>query len=134
MEYFNTYGGNPVSCAAGLAVLNVIEKEELQKLALQTGKKLIEGLEKLMSKYPIIGDVRGLGLFIGVELVNDRKTKKPAAAEATKIINLMKDKGIFISTDGPLNNILKIKPPLVFNKDNAKKLLNTLDQILKNLN
>ena len=134
MEYFNTFGGNPVSCAAGLAVLDVIEKEGLQKHALKTGNQLIKDLKKLMKKYPIIGDVRGLGLFIGVELVRDRNTKEPAALEAKQIINQMKEAGVFISTDGPLHNVLKIKPPMVFNSDNAKTLVNTLDRILKKIN
>jgi 4-aminobutyrate aminotransferase-like enzyme len=130
MEYFNTFGGNPVSCAAGLAVLDVIEKENLQKHALKVGNQLLKDLKKLMKKYPIIGDVRGLGLFIGVELVKDRKTKEPAAQEANQIINQMKEAGILISTDGPLHNVLKIKPPMVFNSENAKTLAESLDCIL----
>ncbi|MBN1406275.1 MAG: aminotransferase class III-fold pyridoxal phosphate-dependent enzyme [Calditrichaceae bacterium] len=130
MEYFNTFGGNPVSCAAGLAVLDVIEKENLQKHALKTGNQLLKDLKKLMKKHPIIGDVRGLGLFIGVELIKDRKSKEPAADEASQIINKMKDAGILISTDGPLHNVLKIKPPMVFTSDNAKTLVETLDNIL----
>ena len=133
MEYFNTFGGNPVSCAAGLAVLDVIEKEQLQKHALKIGKQLLKDLKKLMKKHPIIGDVRGLGLFIGVELVKDRKTKEPAADEAELVVNQMKEAGILISTDGPLHNVLKIKPPMVFNSENAKTLVNTLDIILNKL-
>lgn len=133
MEYFNTFGGNPVSCAAGLAVLDIIEKENLQKHALKTGNQLLKDLKKLMMKYSIIGDVRGLGLFIGVELVKDTKTKDPAADEANQIINQMKDAGVLISTDGPLHNVLKIKPPMVFNSENAKSLVDTLDTVLNKL-
>ena len=134
MEYFNTFGGNPVSCAAGLAVLHVIQKEALQKHAMKIGNQLLKELRKLMQKHPIIGDVRGLGLFIGVELVKDRKTKVPATDEANRIINQMKDAGILISTDGPLHNVLKIKPPMVFNSDNAETLVKTLNLVLKSIN
>ncbi len=134
MEYFNTFGGNPVSCAAGLAVLDVIEKEKLKKHALKIGNQLLKALKKLMKKHSIIGDVRGLGLFIGVELVKNPASKEPATLEAKQVINQMKEAGILISTDGPLNNVLKIKPPMVFTKDNAKTLVDTLDRILKNIN
>ncbi len=130
MEYFNTYGGNPVSCAVGMAVLDVIEEESLQENALKVGDRLKKGLEKLMEKHQIIGDVRGLGLFIGVELVLDRETLIPAVKQASYIIERMKEEGILISIDGPLHNVLKIKPPLVFTKANADFLVDTLDEIL----
>lgn len=130
MEYFNTFGGNPVSCAIGLAVLDVIETEQLQANALRVGQRLKAGLEQLMAKYPLIGDVRGLGLFIGIELVLDRATLAPAAAQAGYIIERMKEHGILISTDGPLHNVLKIKPPLVFSEENADFFVSTLDKIL----
>jgi 4-aminobutyrate aminotransferase-like enzyme len=130
MEYFNTFGGNPVSCAVGLAVLDVITEEKLQENALQVGARLQAGLKQLMSKYPLIGDVRGLGLFIGFELVLDRETLAPAAAHASYIAERMKEWGILVSTDGPLHNVLKIKPPLVFSADNADFFVSTLDKIL----
>jgi 4-aminobutyrate aminotransferase-like enzyme len=130
MEYFNTFGGNPVSCAIGLAVLDVIETEQLQANALNVGQRLKAGLEQLMAKYPLIGDVRGLGLFVGVELVLDRATLTPAAAQASYIVERMKEHGILISTDGPLHNVLKIKPPLVFSEENADFFVSTLDKIL----
>lgn len=130
MEYFNTFGGNPVSCAIGLAVLDVIADEGLQMRALRVGEHLLAGLRELMAKHPIIGDVRGMGLFIGVELVLDRETLAPAAAQATYIVNRMRDRGILMSTDGPLHNVLKIKPPLVFSEQNADFLVATLDEIL----
>jgi 4-aminobutyrate aminotransferase-like enzyme/Ser/Thr protein kinase RdoA (MazF antagonist) len=130
MEYFNTFGGNPVSCAIGLAVLDVIEEEQLQDNAQTVGSLLLEGLQSLKQKYPIVGDVRGLGLFIGIELVTDRKLLTPAAEQAGYIAERMKQQGILISTDGPLHNVLKIKPPMCFSGDNAEQFLSTLDLIL----
>jgi 4-aminobutyrate aminotransferase-like enzyme/Ser/Thr protein kinase RdoA (MazF antagonist) len=130
MEYFNTFGGNPVSCAVGTAVLEVIEEEGLQENALRVGDYLMQGLKDLMGSYALIGDVRGLGLFIGVELVRDRKTLEPAAEEARYIIERMKEEGILLSIDGPLHNVLKLKPPLVFTRDDADFLIRALDYIL----
>ena len=130
MEYFNTFGGNPVSCAIGMAVLDVIENEDLQKNAYQVGNRLLNGLQGLMENYPLIGDVRGLGLYVGVELVTDRRTLEPAAAHADYIINRMKDHGILISTDGPLYNVLKMKPPIVFTEKNADEVVQALDKVL----
>ncbi len=131
MEYFNTFGGNPVSCAIGLAVLDVIEAERLQENALRVGAHLMNGLRGLMEQQPLIGDVRGLGLFIGIELVRDRATLEPAPEQAAYIANRMKERGILLSTDGPLHNVLKIKPPLVFTVANADFLVETLDQVLQ---
>ncbi len=130
MEYFNTFGGNPVSCAVGLAVFDVIEDEQLQSNALAVGELLLDGLKALQSKYPLIGDVRGLGLFIGVELVTDQKFKTPADKQASYIAERMKQVGILISTDGPLHNVLKIKPPMCFNMKNSEKLISSLNSIL----
>ncbi len=130
MEYFNTFGGNPVSCAVGLAVLDVVKDENLQENALKVGAHMKAGLERLMAKYPLIGDVRGFGLFIGIELVLDRETLTPAAAQASYIVERMKEHGILLSIDGPLHNVLKIKPPLVFSEPNADFLVNTLDKIM----
>lgn len=130
MEYFNTFGGNPVSCAVGLAVLDVIKEEGLQANALEVGDYLKAGLKELKSKHPIIGDVRGLGLIIGVELVLDRETLSPAPDQAAYIIERMKERGILLSTEGPLHNVIKIKPPIVFSKSNSDTLLSTLDMVL----
>ncbi|GAC1616624.1 MAG: aminotransferase class III-fold pyridoxal phosphate-dependent enzyme [Ktedonobacteraceae bacterium] len=130
MEYFNTFGGNPVSCAIGLAVLDVIAEEQLQTNALRVGKHLMDELRGLMEKHSLIGDVRGRGLFVGIELVLDRETLEPAAAQASYIANRMRERGILLSTDGPLHNVLKIKPPLVFTVENADFLVATLDKIL----
>jgi 4-aminobutyrate aminotransferase-like enzyme/Ser/Thr protein kinase RdoA (MazF antagonist) len=131
MEYFNTFGGNPVSCATGLAVLDVIAEERLQDHALRVGNYLMNGLRELMNSHALIGDVRGLGLFIGIELVLDRQTRSPAAEQASYLVNRLKDHGVLISADGPLHNVLKIKPPLVFTEANADYLLVTLDRILR---
>ena len=131
MEYFNTFGGNPVSCAAGLAVMDVIRDDELQQNALEVGKYLKQGLRELQSRHSLIGDVRGLGLFLGIELVRDRQTLEPAGSEATNIVERMKERGILLSTDGPLHNVIKIKPPLVFSRTDADVLLSGLDLVLK---
>ncbi len=131
MEYFNTFGGNPVSCAIGLAVLEVIAEEGLQAHALTVGNYLLAGLSRLMERHPIIGDVRGLGLFIGLELVLNRQTLAPAGEQAGYIANRMRDYSILMSTDGPFHNVLKIKPPLVFNQADADFLLSTLAKILQ---
>lgn len=130
MEYFNTFGGNPVSCAIGMAVLDVIEQEDLQASALQVGLHLLHELRALTNRQPLIGDVRGLGLFMGIELVRDRQMLTPAPEQAAYIANRMRDHGILLSTDGPFHNVLKIKPPLVFTRHNADELVSTLDTIL----
>ncbi len=129
MEYFNSYGGNPVSCAIGEAVLNVIEDEGLQENAEIVGSYLIEELFKLQSKYTFIGQIRGQGLFIGIELISNTDTLKPNKTLAAKIVNQMKDAGILISIDGPGHNVLKIKPPMVFNLENANELVINLKTI-----
>jgi 4-aminobutyrate aminotransferase-like enzyme/Ser/Thr protein kinase RdoA (MazF antagonist) len=131
MEYFNTFGGNPVSCAIGLEVLKVIREEGLQQNAKTVGNYLKAGLRNLMDQFPIVGDVRGPGLFIGFELVKDRVAKTPATEQAAYFANRMRDKGILMSTDGPFNNVLKIKPPLVFSSANADFLLDAIRSVLR---
>ena len=131
MEYFNTYGGNPVSCAVGAAVMDVIEEEGLQHHALQVGSELKAGLEGLKERHALVGDVRGLGLFLGIELVRDRVTLEPAADEASYVVERMKRRGILLSTDGPLHNVIKIKPPLAFSSDAAQLLVAGLDVVLR---
>ncbi len=130
MEYFNSFGGNPVSCAVGHAVLKVIEEEELQQNAKEVGDYLKSMLNELKEKHSIIGDVRGHGLFLGEELVRDLDSLEPAGNEAEQIVNSMKEKGILISTDGPDHNVLKIKPPMIFTRENALFLTETLNEIL----
>ncbi|ELV7524650.1 aminotransferase class III-fold pyridoxal phosphate-dependent enzyme [Flavobacterium psychrophilum] len=133
LEYFNTFGGNPVSMAAGLAVLNVIQEEEMQAHAKEVGNYLIDGLNTLMQKHTIISDVRGHGLFIGAEMVKDRTTMEPAITEIDIVVEKMKEKGYLLSTDGPLHNVLKIKPPMPFSKQNATEMVQLLDVILSEL-
>lgn len=131
IEYFNTYGGNPVSCAIANEVMNVIERENLQKNALIVGNYLISELRKLAHRWQIIGDVRGAGLFVGIELVQDRITRTPATEEARYVVASMRDKKVLISSDGPDDNILKLKPPMVFNIENANHLIYLLDEVLQ---
>jgi 4-aminobutyrate aminotransferase-like enzyme len=130
MEYFNTFGGNPVSCAVGLAVLDVLEEEKLQLNAFEVGRLLRTRLERLKDRHPLIGDVRGRGLFIGIELVLDRLTLEPAAAEAAYVAERMKDKGVLISPEGPRHNVLKIRPLLVIEKADVDRLIDSPDQVL----
>jgi 4-aminobutyrate aminotransferase-like enzyme len=112
MEYFNTFGGNPVSCAVGLAVLDVIRDERLQENALETGGYFLTQLRSLAARRPIIGDVRGRGLFLGFELVRDAD-------------------GVLLSTDGPHHNVIKIKPPLVFSPADVDFVVDRLDVVLR---
>ncbi|MEZ4659825.1 MAG: aminotransferase class III-fold pyridoxal phosphate-dependent enzyme [Caldilineaceae bacterium] len=131
MEYFNTFGGNPVSCAIGLAVLDVIEREGLQQNALEVGSYLLAQLEPLKEKYALVGDVRGRGLFIGIELVLDRVTLEPAPRHASYVVERAKELGLLLSTDGPLHNVIKFKPPIVFDKSNADFMVRVLDEVLQ---
>lgn len=130
MEYFNTFAGNPVSCAAGLAVLDVIRDEELQQNALEVGEYLKVKLDELRNKHELIGDVRGLGLFAGIELVRDRGTLEPADTEANQVVELMKTRGVLLSTDGPFHNVIKLKPPMIFSRRDADCLVSNLDSVL----
>ncbi|MCL4115894.1 UNVERIFIED_CONTAM: hypothetical protein GTU68_053517 [Idotea baltica] len=131
MEYFNTFGGNPVSCAIGLEVLRVIEEEDLQNNAAEVGSYLKEELEELQREFQIIGDVRGAGLFLGFELVRDRDSLEPADLEASYLANRMRGRGILMSTDGPYHNVIKIKPPMVFSKPNVDFLVENLRSVLR---
>jgi len=130
MEYFNTFGGNPVSCAIGLAVLEVIENEGLQQHARELGEQFLEGFQEMKSRHRLIGDVRGLGLFLGVELVRDHDTLEAADTEASAVINATRDLGFLLATDGPLHNVLKIKPPMVLTSDDVAATLEGVDEAL----
>lgn len=129
MEFFNTFGGNPVSSAIGREVLKVVQEENLQDNALQIGNYLSQGLKELQQKYPVIGDVRGPGLFLGFELIANPDTLVPAAAQASFLANRMRQRGVLMSTDGPDHNVIKIKPPMCFNQTNADFLLDNLDVV-----
>lgn len=129
MEYFNTFGGNPVSCAIGKEVLSVIKDEKLQQNALEVGTYLIDELKLLQKEFAIIGDVRGKGLFLGFELVDENKT--PLTKKVKYLANRMKELGVLMSIDGKDNNVLKIKPPLVFSRDNANELIFRLKTVFQ---
>ena len=129
MEYFNTFGGNPVSAAIGLAVLDVVKEEKLQENAYEIGEFLKSELRLLQKQFPLIGDVRGEGLFLGFELVEDGKI--PATDKTAYLANRMSAHGILISVDGPQNNVIKIKPPMCFNQQNALDLMRYLTKIIK---
>jgi 4-aminobutyrate aminotransferase-like enzyme len=127
-RYFNTFGGNPVSCSAGMAVLDVMERENLQQNARDVGEHLSEGLRAVAARHPVVANVRGAGLFVGVEI--DAGNDAASAALTTEIVNGMREKRILLSATGPRANVLKIRPPLVFSKHNADQLVETLDQVL----
>ncbi len=129
-ELFSTFGGNPVACAAALAVLAVIEDEGLTQHAAEVGGYVRDGLLALQRRHPVIGDVRGAGLLLGAELVEDAATRAPAAGRAGQVAEAMRDRGILLGTTGPAGNVLKIRPPLVFQRDQADLLLETLDGVL----
>ena len=131
MEWFSSTGGNPVSCAIGNAVLDVIEEEELLKKAEKLGRYFMAGLEKLQQKYPVIGDVRGRGLFIGVDFVSDSETLQANAEEASRVVIEMRDRGVLLSIDGPLHNVIKIKPPMVLTKQDIDMTLDLLNDVLR---
>jgi 4-aminobutyrate aminotransferase-like enzyme len=133
MEYFSTFGGNTVSCAVGLAVLDVMRDERLQEHALRVGEHLLNGLRPFVDRYSLVGDVRGSGLFLGIELVRDRHTLEPAATEATMIVNQMREDGILLGTDGPYHNVIKIRPPMPFDQADADRLVDALAQCLEGL-
>jgi 4-aminobutyrate aminotransferase-like enzyme/Ser/Thr protein kinase RdoA (MazF antagonist) len=130
MEYFNTFGGNPVSMAAGLAVLDVLAEEGLQQHALEVGAQLMTMLRPFTERHALVGDVRGAGLFVGVELVRDRTTLEPADREAAAVVNALRERGILTGTDGPYHNVVKIRPPMPFDASNATRLAHTLDTVL----
>jgi 4-aminobutyrate aminotransferase-like enzyme len=130
MEFFSTFGGNTVSCAVGLAVLDVVREESLQAHALRVGNYLLERLRPLGDRYDIVGDVRGSGLFLGVELVRDRETREPAGEEASFVANRMREKGILLGTDGPHHNVVKIRPPMPFEVGDADLLVEAFDASL----
>lgn len=128
VELFSTFGGNPVACAAALAVLAVIEDEDLVANAAKVGSYLRQGLLTLAERHPLIGDVRGEGLLLGVELIDE--ARGPAAEDARRVTEVMRERGILLSATGPAGNVLKIRPPLIFRHEHADLLLQALDEVL----
>jgi 4-aminobutyrate aminotransferase-like enzyme len=133
IEYFSTFGGNTVSCAIGLAVLEVVIEESLQAHARRVGEHLLAGLRDLMTRHLLIGDVRGCGLFLGAELVKDRGTLEPATAETHRVVNAMRSGGVLVGSEGAAHNVLKIRPPMPFNERDGDCLLSALDEALRSL-
>jgi len=129
-RYFNTFGGNPVSCAAGLAVLDIIENENLQQNAFDVGQHIVNGLWQLAEQHSCIGDVRGSGLFLALELVTDRGARTPATELTARVVNDLRDRGVLTGSIGPDANILKLRCPLVLSKSDADYMLNILDNVL----
>ena len=132
-RYFNTFGGNPVACATARAVLEVIEDEALMANALAVGRLLQDGLRALAGRYEAIGDVRGAGLFVGVELVRDRGARTPDGAFTAQVVNALRQRRILISASGPYANVLKVRPPLVFRPKHAEQFLDGLEAVLREL-
>lgn len=131
--HFNTFGGNPVVCAQGTAVLEVIEREKLQQNALKIGNKLLVGLNKLKEKHNLIGDVRGKGLMLGIELVKDRQSKEPAKEECAQILETCKEMGLLLGKGGLWGQTIRFSPPMCVNKADADFLLEVLDRAFRDL-
>ena len=131
--HFNTFGGNPISMTQGLATLEVIDEEGIQENAKQIGNHLLGRLNELAERHPLIGDVRGMGLMLGVEFVRDRVTKAPASSETAEIVERAKQRGVLLGKGGLDGNTLRIKPPMCINRDDADYLVDTLDEILAEL-
>jgi 4-aminobutyrate aminotransferase-like enzyme/Ser/Thr protein kinase RdoA (MazF antagonist) len=130
MEFFSTFGGNPVACAAGLAVLEVVEEQKLQSNALRVGEFWMGTLHTLQNEFALIGDVRGSGLFLGIDLVNSRESREPATAQASYVVNQLRELGILAGTDGPGRNVIKLRPPLIFSEEDAEFFTATLAKVL----
>jgi alanine-glyoxylate transaminase/(R)-3-amino-2-methylpropionate-pyruvate transaminase len=131
--HFNTFGGNPVVCAMGKAVLEVIEKEKLQANALKLGNYIIAGLEKLKAKHPIIGDVRGKGLLLGIELVKDHATKEPAKAEVSQVLEICREMGLLVGKGGLWGQVIRFAPPMCITQADADFMLEVFDAAFSQL-
>ncbi len=133
MEFFSTFGGNPVSCAIGMAVMDVIEEKNLIENSKLMGELFIDGLTKLKNRYEIIGDIRGKGLFLGIELVKNRSSLEPAPKEAKLLVEGMLSKNILLSIDGPRKNVIKIKPPMVISKEDVDRTIKSLNEVFSDI-
>ena len=133
MEFFSTFGGNPVSCAIGMAVMDVIEEKNLIENSKLMGELFIDGLTKLKNRYEIIGDIRGKGLFLGIELVKNRSSLEPAPKEAKLLVEGMLSKNILLSIDGPRKNVIKIKPPMVITKEDVDRTIKSLNEVFSDI-
>ncbi len=133
MEFFSTFGGSTAACVAGLTTLRVTIEEKLQQNALTVGNRLLSGMKPLVNQIPIVGDVRGSGLFLGVELVRDRETLEPAPEEATFVVNRMRERGVLVGTDGPFHNVIKIRGPMPLRLPDADRIVETLTRSLYEL-
>jgi 4-aminobutyrate aminotransferase-like enzyme len=131
--FFSTFGGNNVSCAAGMAVLDVLEREGLRENARLVGAHFKQGLRKLAERHDLIGDVRGRGLLIGLELVHDRKSLEPAPTETKRVVNRMRDLGVLTASEGPHGNVLKLRPPICFTREQADMTVAAIDRALSEL-
>lgn len=131
VKYFNTFGGNPVSCAIGTAVLDIVQDDNLQERAGEVGAYFLASLERMKAEHPLLGDVRGQGLYLGIEFVKDHQTKEPAAAEALEVAEAMMMNGVIIYPTGAHENVLKIKPPMVFGKEDVDFFIDTLGRVLR---
>ena len=128
--HFNTFGGNPVCMAAGLAVLDVIDEDGLQENSRVVGKRLKDGFTRLARSHQLIGDVRGMGLMLGVELVRDRKTKEPAKKETLALLEAAREAGVLVGKGGLDGNVLRVKPPMCITAEDADFTLDVLDRAL----
>jgi alanine-glyoxylate transaminase/(R)-3-amino-2-methylpropionate-pyruvate transaminase len=128
--HFNTFGGNPVSITQGLATLEIIDRDHVQQNAHEVGTHLKQRLLDLAERQPLIGEVRGMGLMLGVELVRDRTSKQPATEETANVLELAKDRGLLIGKGGLYGNVLRIKPPMCITKDDADYLVDCLAEVL----
>jgi 4-aminobutyrate aminotransferase-like enzyme len=133
MEFFSTFGGSTAACAAGLTTLRVTRQEGLQAHALRVGGRLLEALRALQARHGIIGDVRGSGLFLGVELVKDRATLEPAADEASQVVLRMRELGVLAGTDGPFHNVIKLRGPMPLTDRDADCIVDAMDRALREL-
>jgi len=130
-EYFSTFGGSNLSCRIGKEVLDIVDDEGLMENARLMGNQLINGLKGLQKKHSLIGDVRGYGLFIGLDLVTDLASREPATAVADYVKNRMREHRILMGTEGPADNILKIRPPLTIEEADVNMILSVMDQVLE---